>query len=81
MTERTVHRRPTRRVEINTDAMRAARADRPFTALAAEINRRGGHVSSARLGQIEAGRGSPSPELFPLLCKVLGVRENELRRA
>ena len=82
--ERVVHPRPTRRVEIDAERMRAARGTRSFTELAAAINAKhveGVNVSSARLGQIEAGKGSPSPALFPVLCKVLGLRENELKRS
>lgn len=80
-TGRVVHPRPSRRVEINTARMREARGDRSFRDLARAINAHVGStvVSSARLGQIEAGNGSPSPALFTVLAKVLGVRENELR--
>lgn len=81
--ERTVHARPSRRVEINTERMRAARGERSFRDLARAINSLAGSnvVSSARLGQIEAGNGSPSPALFALLARALGMPEDELKRA
>jgi len=80
-TGRAVTPRPTRRVEIKHEVMRATRVrlGKNYSQLARQITALGCEVSSARLGQIEHG-GSPSPDLFPLLARALGLTENELKR-
>jgi len=71
--------RPKRRVEIDTEVMRRAREERGLSFR--DLERLIGGVTSARLGQIEAGRGHPSPELAPQLAHALGLTLDELKGA
>jgi len=72
--------RPARHVEIDHEFMRATRVrlGKTYTSLAQQIGAMGYSVTSARIGQIEHG-AQPSPELFPLLARALGLTETELK--
>jgi len=53
------------------------RLGKTYVSLAQQIGAMGYSVTSARIGQIEHG-AQPSPELFPLLARALGLTEDQL---
>jgi transcriptional regulator with XRE-family HTH domain len=79
--QRAPHVRPTRRTPIDHALMRATRVrlGKNYSSLARQIGSLGYDVTPARIGQIERG-DEPSPELFPFLCRALGLREDELKK-
>jgi len=75
-TGRVIHRRPSRGVGIDTTKMRQAREAKELTRV--QLGRLVGKTS-AWVGQVEAGRSRPSPQMFPELARALGLSEAELR--
>jgi transcriptional regulator with XRE-family HTH domain len=74
--ERVVHRRPSRGVAVNTDAMKAARTERGLSrsALGRLIGK-----SAQWVSQVELGRNRPGPDAFRALARALQLDESKLR--
>jgi DNA-binding transcriptional regulator YiaG len=74
--ERVVHRRPSRGVAVDTDAMKAAREGRGLSrsAVGALIGK-----SAQWVSQVELGRNRPGPDAFRALARALQLDESKLR--